>query len=129
MPRTLAIHVTSQIATRFRLWRQEVSNPWLYLIVILKIYRGFVSKGSIYVLKTLQAKLASFRLSWNIHSVQVMWLLKTLPTGVIFFIVKPGKIRPNLANDRRKWSGPPIGGQRGQYAPGPRLKRTPKRGI
>jgi hypothetical protein len=27
MLRTLAIHVTSQIATRFRLWRQEVSYP------------------------------------------------------------------------------------------------------
>ena len=27
MPRTLAVRVTSQIATRFRLWRQEVSYP------------------------------------------------------------------------------------------------------
>jgi hypothetical protein len=38
MLRTLAIHVTSQIATRFRLWRQEVSYP-----VILQSMLGLTS--------------------------------------------------------------------------------------
>jgi hypothetical protein len=34
MLRTLAIHVTSQIATRFRLWRQLVSYPFILLSMV-----------------------------------------------------------------------------------------------
>jgi hypothetical protein len=42
MLRTLAIRVTSQIATRFRLWRQEVSYPVILQSVIELMLKVFV---------------------------------------------------------------------------------------
>jgi hypothetical protein len=96
MLRTLAIRVTSQIATRFRLWRQEVSYPvilqsMIQLNYILPINRFYLIKHNKFNTNKTNCQVISVQSS---NQFARLYILR-------FFL----KLNGNLWNLELRWKG------------------------